>query len=159
MKAAVGDRLVVKGHKVGEHDTDAEILEVRGRDGGPPYLVRWSDDGHEGLVFPGSDAVVTHGSDDPVELADRFDAEVTRWRGQLDELMVKASLAEMEVRQRVEPLLGALEERLGTAVRRVAEVRDASRESWDVMRTGVEEAIERVKEAAADAAATLDKQS
>ena len=60
MKAAVGDRLVVKGHHVGEHDRDAEILEVRGGNGEPPYLVRWDDDGHEGLVFPGSDARVEH---------------------------------------------------------------------------------------------------
>jgi hypothetical protein len=34
-----------------------EILEVRGGGGNPPYLVRF-DDGHEGLVFPGTDATV-----------------------------------------------------------------------------------------------------
>jgi hypothetical protein len=38
---------------------DGEVLEVRGPDGDPPYLVRWSD-GHEGLVFPGPDASVHH---------------------------------------------------------------------------------------------------
>jgi hypothetical protein len=37
---------------------DAEILEVRHPDGTPPYLVRWSDTGHEALVFPGPDATV-----------------------------------------------------------------------------------------------------
>lgn len=56
MKAAVGDKIVVKGHHVGEADRDALVLEVHGGDGEPPYLVRWSDDGHEGLYFPGSDA-------------------------------------------------------------------------------------------------------
>jgi hypothetical protein len=60
MKASVGDRLVIKGHHVGEPDRDAEILEVHGADGAPPWLVRWSDDGHEGLFFPGSDAMVEH---------------------------------------------------------------------------------------------------
>jgi hypothetical protein len=60
MQAQVGDRLVIKGHRVGEHERDAEILEVRGADGGPPYLVRWYHDGHEGLFFPGSDASVEH---------------------------------------------------------------------------------------------------
>lgn len=60
MYAAKGDRLVVHGAHVGDHDRDAEILEVRGSDGGPPYLVRWSDDGHESLVFPGPDATVHH---------------------------------------------------------------------------------------------------
>jgi len=60
MRAAVGDRLVNKGHHVGEPDRDAEILEVHGEDGKPPYVVRWEEDGHEGLFFPGSDAVVQH---------------------------------------------------------------------------------------------------
>ena len=60
MHASVGDRMVIKGHRVGEPDRDAEILEVHGQDGTPPYVVRWSDDGHEGLFFPGSDAVVEH---------------------------------------------------------------------------------------------------
>jgi hypothetical protein len=60
MKAIVGDRLVIKGHHVGEPDRDAEILEVHGVDGAPPWLVRWSDDGHEGLFFPGPDATVQH---------------------------------------------------------------------------------------------------
>ena len=57
MNASVGDRLVIKGHHVGEPDRNAEIIDVRGEDGGPPYLVRW-DDGHEGLFFPGSDASI-----------------------------------------------------------------------------------------------------
>jgi hypothetical protein len=60
VKAAVGDKIVVRGHRVGEPDRDAEVLEVRGPDGEPPYLVRWSDDGHEGLYFPGSDATTVH---------------------------------------------------------------------------------------------------
>ena len=60
MKANVGDRLVIKGHHVGEPDRDAEIIEVRGDDGAPPYLVRWADDGHEGLFYPGSDASIEH---------------------------------------------------------------------------------------------------
>lgn len=50
MKAAVGDRLVIKGHNVGDVDRGAEILEIHGEDGGAPYLVRWSDDGREGLA-------------------------------------------------------------------------------------------------------------
>ncbi|MEX0945931.1 MAG: DUF1918 domain-containing protein [Acidimicrobiia bacterium] len=59
MNAQKGDRLVIRGHHVGDLDRDGEILEV-GEHGGPPYLVRWSDDGHEGLIFPSSDAVIRH---------------------------------------------------------------------------------------------------
>ena len=60
MKASAGDRLIIKGHRVGEPDRDAEIIEVHGEDGAPPYLVRWDDDGHEGLFFPGPDATIEH---------------------------------------------------------------------------------------------------
>lgn len=60
MKATVGDRLVIRGHHQGEPPRDAEVIEVLGEDGGPPFRVRWSDDGHESLVFPGSDASVEH---------------------------------------------------------------------------------------------------
>ncbi len=64
MKAQVGDMLVVRGHNVESSDREGEILEVRHADGSPPYKVRWDDNGHEALVFPGPDAFVrpTHGT-------------------------------------------------------------------------------------------------
>ena len=55
MHAHVGDRLVGVGSKVGTPIKEGEVLEVRGPDGTPPYVVKW-DDGHEGLTFPGPDA-------------------------------------------------------------------------------------------------------
>jgi len=57
MRAQVGDNLVAESNKVDSPSRHGEIIEVRGEDGAPPYLVRWSD-GHEGLVYPGSDAHV-----------------------------------------------------------------------------------------------------
>ena len=57
MQAAVGDRLHIHGHTVGDPDRIGEIVEVKGQAGAPPYLVRF-DDGHTRLVFPGPDAVV-----------------------------------------------------------------------------------------------------
>jgi hypothetical protein len=60
LRASVGDRLVIRGHHVGEVRRDGEILEVLGEDGAPPYLVRWSDTGHLSRFYPGSDAYVDH---------------------------------------------------------------------------------------------------
>jgi hypothetical protein len=57
MRAQVGDRLRVHGRIVGHADHLVEIIEVRGSEGGPPYLIRY-EDGHEAVVFPGPDAVV-----------------------------------------------------------------------------------------------------
>jgi hypothetical protein len=59
VKATVGDRLVIKATHVDGAVRDGEVVEVRGADGAPPYMVRWSD-GHEGLFFPGPDTVVSH---------------------------------------------------------------------------------------------------
>ncbi|MFI6997092.1 DUF1918 domain-containing protein [Nocardia sp. NPDC050175] len=57
MMANVGDRLLVHGHVVGQGDRHGEIIEVRGPEGSPPYLVRYAD-GRESLVYPGPDAIV-----------------------------------------------------------------------------------------------------
>lgn len=65
MKASIGDRIIIKGHHLGDSDRDCEVLEVRGPDGTPPYRVRW-ENGHEALFFPGSDAAVQHFGD-PLE--------------------------------------------------------------------------------------------
>jgi hypothetical protein len=59
MQATIGDRLHVHSNIVGAHDKIGEIVEVRGDDGAPPYLVRFSD-GHESLIYPGPDCVVEH---------------------------------------------------------------------------------------------------
>ena len=63
MRATVGDRLHVHGRVVGQRERTAEVLETRGEDGAPPYLVRY-DDGHEGLLFPGPETSVEHAEAD-----------------------------------------------------------------------------------------------
>ncbi len=60
MDVKPGDHLVVRSHTVTRPDRTAEVLKVLGSDGGPPYQVRWTEDGHEGLFFPGTDASVEH---------------------------------------------------------------------------------------------------
>ena len=60
LHASPGDRLVIRGHRVGEVARDAEIIGVLGESGRPPFLVRWEDDGRVTRVYPGSDAYVQH---------------------------------------------------------------------------------------------------
>ena len=57
MKANVGDRLVIESSAAEQHRREGEIIEVRGGEGAPPFVVRWPD-GHEGLCYPGPDAHV-----------------------------------------------------------------------------------------------------
>lgn len=57
MKAQPGARIVLAATHVGEPTRDGRVVEVRGPDGGPPFVVEWSD-GHTGLIFPGPGAVL-----------------------------------------------------------------------------------------------------
>ena len=64
MKAVAGDRIVIRGTTVESTDRHGQILEVRGADGAPPYLVRF-DDGHETIMFPGGDFAVEKAASGP----------------------------------------------------------------------------------------------
>jgi hypothetical protein len=55
---AVGDRLVVRAHRQGQLEQDAEILEVLSGERAA-YRVRWSD-GRESIIYPGTDVFVEH---------------------------------------------------------------------------------------------------
>lgn len=57
MKAHQGDRIILAASHVDDPTRDGEVLEVRGEDGEPPYLVRWTD-GHTGLMYPGAGSVL-----------------------------------------------------------------------------------------------------
>jgi hypothetical protein len=52
VEARVGDRIVVRSTHQGEPERTGRVLEVRGEGGGPPYVVRWDNDGHTGVFHP-----------------------------------------------------------------------------------------------------------
>jgi hypothetical protein len=56
-----GDRIVVTGHRVGERERNAEVLEVLGEPGHERFRVRW-DDGHESILYPGGDVTIRPGT-------------------------------------------------------------------------------------------------
>ncbi|GAA2607915.1 DUF1918 domain-containing protein [Paractinoplanes durhamensis] len=60
MIANVGDRIVVKGTQVGIPARVGVVVSLRHADGTPPYEVRWLEDGHTGLIFPGPETHVEH---------------------------------------------------------------------------------------------------
>ncbi|MEU3876897.1 MULTISPECIES: DUF1918 domain-containing protein [Streptomyces] len=57
MRATNGDRIRIHGRNVGMGEQSGEIVEVRGPEGQPPYLVRFTD-GRESLIFPGPGCVI-----------------------------------------------------------------------------------------------------
>lgn len=58
MQAEVGSRITVRGRKVGDRPRAGKIIEVRGPDGGPPYVVLWDGEPGEHLLFPGTDSLI-----------------------------------------------------------------------------------------------------
>jgi hypothetical protein len=58
LHAQVGDQLLSLSKTLDRPVRDGEIIETRGPDGAPPFLVRWDDDERTTLVFPGPDARV-----------------------------------------------------------------------------------------------------
>ncbi|MGZ4708792.1 MAG: CBS domain-containing protein [Acidimicrobiales bacterium] len=62
--AKAGDVVVIRGHAIDQRERRGVIVDVRGADGGPPFVVRWLDDTnnepHDVLFFPGADADIEH---------------------------------------------------------------------------------------------------
>lgn len=64
MHAQVGDWLIINSHAEGRPGRRGTIVAV-GADGGPPYTVHWTEDDHEGVVYPGPDAEVLPAGSSP----------------------------------------------------------------------------------------------
>jgi hypothetical protein len=60
MRATVGDQMVIQGPRRRARRRYGGIMDVRGRDGEPPFLVRCAYTGHEALMYPGPDAQIHH---------------------------------------------------------------------------------------------------
>jgi Domain of unknown function (DUF1918) len=60
MHARIGDEIIVDGQHVDGLAKKGEVLAVLQTGGVEHYRVRWDDDGHEGLFYPGSDAHSIH---------------------------------------------------------------------------------------------------
>ena len=57
MQANVGDQLLMHSRVVGMPAHTGEIVEVRGDEGNPPFVVQF-DDGHQSLMYPGPECEV-----------------------------------------------------------------------------------------------------
>lgn len=64
-QGAIGDRLIVKAHHVGESPRTGIVLEVLGEPDHVHYRVRWDEDGHESIFTPSNDVTFKHATDRP----------------------------------------------------------------------------------------------
>lgn len=63
MRAAPGSHITIKSHHLGEPGRTGEVLAARGPDESEPFVVRWAENGHTSLLFPGDDCIVDDGLD------------------------------------------------------------------------------------------------
>lgn len=59
MHANVGEKIVVDARHTGDRTRTGEIVAILGAGEAVHYRVRWAD-GHESVLFPGSDTRVEH---------------------------------------------------------------------------------------------------
>ena len=52
LRAEIGDQLVGPGPTVAHGRIVGVVIGVHGADGGPPFTVRWYDDGHASRIDP-----------------------------------------------------------------------------------------------------------
>jgi Domain of unknown function (DUF1918) len=57
MRARVGDMLIVPGRKT----RTGLVVRIVGKDGAPPYVIKWLPDGHIAMVTPGEYSRIVSG--------------------------------------------------------------------------------------------------
>ncbi|HWL35533.1 MAG TPA: DUF1918 domain-containing protein [Frankiaceae bacterium] len=164
MHATVGDRVVVRGHHLGEPERDAEILEVHGAGGTPPYVVRWADNGHVATYFPGPDARIDHlAEDDPATAGPAADPPVERRADPVRRDIVEGVTA---VRADVARLREALARARGfggdfvtlataEVARGVAKVECEANVIWGEIRAAEADSVEAIRAALDDATSAI----
>ncbi len=58
MQAQVGDKVHVPSRTVGTHERCGRIVEVRGPNGEPPYVVRWDGEDQDHLFVPSGGVII-----------------------------------------------------------------------------------------------------
>ena len=118
MKASVGDRIVIASATLDGPVRDGRIVEVRHADGSPPYVVEWTDNGQQGLVFPGPDAHIVAPASEPVADVTAAPERTRSWQVSIDLVEVDKETRAHAVLIGGEPLQVDAE---GTARRRPGE--------------------------------------
>ena len=77
----------------------------------------------------------------------KMEAKLEQWNAEIDTLIVKAALAEAELKTEYNEQIEALRNKQIEARVKLAALRDASDEAWKDMRAGVEMAWDSVGEA------------
>lgn len=85
------------------------------------------------------------------EYVAKLKAQLDEWSTEIDELEVKAHLAQADLRDKYQEQLTILKARRDEAKGKVAEIQGATEEAWEDLKKGGEDAWEAIKKAVAEA--------
>jgi predicted nucleic acid-binding Zn-ribbon protein len=84
-------------------------------------------------------------------------AQLDEWKAEIDKLKAKASGADADAQQKLNKQIEALEGKIESGKTKLAEIEDASEDSWESIKDGVESAWDSITSAFSDAAAKFKK--
>jgi hypothetical protein len=96
MRAVVGDQIMIMSRHLDEPVRVGEIIEVHGGGGEPPYVVRWQDGEHTGLMFPGPDAQIRH-AEEALRAAAPHSARAKQWQISMNLIEYENNLTRAQV--------------------------------------------------------------
>jgi len=91
------------------------------------------------------------------EYIDRLAAQLKEWSAKIDELEVKARATKADARNKYEIQVRELKAQRDVALQKLQELKGASSEAWDVLKTGVEAAWTDLQKAVSEAKQKFQK--
>ena len=85
------------------------------------------------------------------EMKAELEQELAKWQTKIDEARVQLKLGGMEAEQKIQPWLDQLENEMSKAKEKWAELEDASENSWEDIKVGLDSSVDSMKEAFANA--------
>jgi len=79
------------------------------------------------------------------EYIQKLDAQLREWSAKIDELNAKAEKAKGDIKTEYTKQLEALEALRESALKKLAEITEASEQAWEELRTGAEKAWHELK--------------
>lgn len=81
------------------------------------------------------------------ELKTQLEAELASWQTKIDEARVQLELGGKEAEDRIRPYVKKLENEMGEAKEKWAQLEEASEHSWEDIKSGLDLSLDAMKEA------------
>ena len=81
------------------------------------------------------------------EVKSRLEAELASWQTRIDEARVQLELGSKDAEEKIRPYISQLENEMGQAKDKWAQLEEASEHSWEDIKSGLDLSMDAMKEA------------